>query len=313
MMPQDLRPTKLEEIVGNDKLKRVLKIIVAAAKKEDRSIPHTVLHGHYGCGKTTIARVLAHEIGSAFIEVNAAAIKSKEDLLKLIPKIEKNTVLFIDEIHRLKTKHEELFYSLMEDFRTFIPTPDGIVEINIPQFTLIGATTNLGSLSGPFLSRFIQNHSVSMYSNEELKEIVRLSASKLKIGIDEDAALLIAERSKNVPRYANNRLTWVKDYCSSEDKVYIGIKEVDEAFELVGIDENGFDEMDRSYLDTIERFQPIGLTNLAAAIGATPETVIKYIEPIMLARDIVTITREGRSLKGFSSTFESCSAIDELL
>lgn len=249
---------------------------------------------------TSIARVLATEIGGAFIEVNAAAIKSKEDLLQLIPKLENQCVLFIDEIHRLKTKHEELFYSLMEDFKAFIPHAGHIEEIKIPQFTLVGATTDLGSLSGPFLSRFIQNHSVHMYSDEDLAKIVRLNAAKLKIGINDNAAVLIAKRSKNVPRYANNRLTWVKDYCSSEDKVYITEKEVNEALDLIGIDEQGFDETDRKYLDAVEKFQPIGLTNLAAAIGATPETVVKYIEPIMLARDIITISREGRTLKSYT-------------
>lgn len=311
-MIQDLRPKKLDELVGNEGLKKCLKIVIAAAKREDRALPHIVLHGNFGCGKSSIARVLSHETDGEFIEVNAANIRKNSDVLNIIPKIRKNTILFIDEIHRLKTKHEELFYSLMEDFKTFIPFSGGIRQFDIPQFTLIGATTDLGSLSGPFLSRFIQNYSVHIYTEEDLVTMLMLNATKLKLELSNDAALEIARRSKNVPRYANNRLSWIKDYCISENKFYVSIDDVITALDMIGVDKHGFDEMDRRYLAAIQRMQPVGLTNLAAAIGATPETIIKYIEPIMLARNIVEVTRIGRTLKGFRITPEELKEVNKI-
>jgi Holliday junction DNA helicase RuvB len=324
-MVVELRPSRLDDIIGNEGLKECLKINLAAAKQEKRPIPHTLFKGHYGCGKTTFARAVANEQGGTFYEINAASIRDHVDLLNYFVRIKKGDVLFIDEIHRLKKKFGELCYPVMEDFKFSISIDSdafGSIKIsaeesqtinqflnrNVEPFTMIGATTDPGNMPGPLKSRFENEYSVHTYTEEDISKIIRRSANLLKIKLDEEAITQVAKRSKNIPRLANSRIKWIRDYALSKNKTTITPADVVLAMGLQSIDENGYDQDDRFYLEIVEEMQPIGVQGIAARMGTTMESITKFIEPHLLNTGKIKITTQGRVLSTFAQDWENALA-----
>lgn len=312
-----LRPSTFDGIIGNAKLKQCLGMNIAGAKQQKRPVGHLLLQGHYGCGKTTFARAIANAMGGQFIETNALAIKKPKDLLGYLRQLKENDILFIDEIHQLQSKHEELMYPAMEDFKfplslnsdirdQLIKTGatvniNDIINLKLPPFTLIGATTDIGSLSGPLLSRFELNYFVDLYTVEEINKIVMMNAKKLNIAFDQDGSMELARRCKLVPRLSNNRLKWVADYAAYNKKTHLNQQDVVSAMDMMEIDEFGYDRNDRAYIDAVQSMQPTGVASLAAKTGITIETITKFIEPYLLHTGVIKITREGRMMFDFNA------------
>lgn len=317
-MAVQLRPNRIDDIIGNEQHKIYLKIIAARAKAENRPVPHMLFEGHYGCGKTSFANAIAGEMGANFIETNASAIKNNKDLIAVITRIKQNDILFIDEIHGLKKRQEELLYTVMEDFKlpltaallpkleeSKIKNLDRVFNLPLPPFTLIGATTDIGNLSGPLISRFKGRCQLDLYSVKEIQRIILKNAMKFQIDFEPDASLELAKRCKAIPRLANNRLQWINDYIRYHRRSRVKKADVIEAMKLQEIDENGFDRNDLSYLKAVAEMQPCGISSIAARTGQSIETITKYIEPYLLYIGIVKITGQGRMLSSYAGEITS--------
>ena len=221
----DLRPKNLSDFIGNEKIKERIRIQIVAAKKMGTSLPHMLLQGMYGCGKSTLAYIIANEMGSDITVINAACIEHYKDILEVILNVNQHDIVFIDEVHALSTQFEESLYLVMEDFKINLPREfdlmfslKGIGDIkkfepkDIPTFTLIGGTTNIGIISGPFFTRFKSNYYLQKYSIDDLAKIAETNAKKLSLSLSHEMALEIAKRSKGVPRILNSRLEWINEY-----------------------------------------------------------------------------------------------------
>lgn len=320
----DLRPHRLDELIGNEKLVQCLKISLDCARRQDRPIEHILMQGISGAGKSTIARIIGNEQNGNFYELNAASVKKNSDLLNYIVRLKYKDVLFIDEIHTLRRKHEEFLYPVMEDFKystnvdlvdylKYGLSPDeektiqnfGSGMIDVQPFTLIGATTDVGNLSAPLKNRFSLEHFVQLYSLEDIAKIVERSANLLNIKLDSEATNEIAKRSKRVPRIANARVKWVRDYAMSQNKVYLSKQDIIDAMDMIEIDERGYDKNDLLYLAAVEDMQPVGLQSIAARTQMSQETIRKYIEPPLLNDGIIRITTGGRVLSTFSEQWRT--------
>lgn len=304
-LPEDraLRPQRMAEMVGQRAVYERLEIAIDASRKRGESLGHILLDGPPGLGKTTFATCIPNELGTTIQIASGAALAAPKDLLPYLTNVAEGSVLFIDEIHRLPIAVEEFLYPAMEDFRIDITLGDGVAArtINMPlkPFTLVGATTRAGLLSAPLRDRFVIREHLDYYSPEELAEIVRRSARKLGMPMDDTTADEIARRSRGTPRLANNRLRWIRDYSTSRAEGRLDIDIARVALAMQGIDEIGLDGFDRKYLETIHRVfkgGPVGIDAIAHTMSSAPDTLEDDVEPFLLRCEFVIRTPRGRKL-----------------
>jgi holliday junction DNA helicase RuvB len=296
-----LRPSLFSEFTGQAKVKERLEITVQAAKQRGEAIDHVLLSGPPGLGKTTLASIIAKAMGASFKSTSGPTIEKAGDLAGLLTNLEEGDVLFIDEIHRLQKTIEEYLYPAMEDFKLDIIIDQGpnarSVRLNLPRFTLIGATTRSGLLTAPLLTRFPVRERLDYYLAEQLQTIVIRSARLLNIEIDPTGAMEIARRSRGTPRIANNLLRRVRDYAQVKHDGRITRAVADQSLAILEIDENGLDEMDKRILEAvIVKFGggPVGVGSLAVAVGEEPDTLEEVYEPYLIMEGYLKRTSQGR-------------------
>jgi Holliday junction DNA helicase RuvB len=296
-----LRPALFADFTGQAKVKERLEITVAAAKQRNEAIDHILLSGPPGLGKTTIANIIAKAMGANMKATSGPTIEKAGDLAGLLTNLEEGDVLFIDEIHRLQKTIEEYLYPAMEDFKLDIIIDQGpnarSVRLNLPRFTLIGATTRSGLLTAPLLTRFPVRERLDYYEAPQLQSIVLRAARLLNIEMDESGAMEVARRSRGTPRIANNLLRRVRDYAQVRGDGRITREIADRALEILEIDENGLDEMDKRILEAvITKFGggPVGVSSLAVAVGEEPDTLEEVYEPYLIMEGYLKRTPQGR-------------------
>ncbi len=296
-----LRPRTLGEYIGQREVKASLSVLLQAAKGRGEAADHVLLYGPPGLGKTTLATIIARELGVNVRYTSGPAIERAGDLAALVVDLQHGDVLFIDEIHRLARPVEEVLYPAMEDFQLNIVVGKGpgarAMPLAVKPFTLIGATTRSGMLSSPLRDRFGQHFHLEFYNKTELAEIIRRSAQLLKIEIDSEAAAEMASRSRGTPRIANRMLRRVRDFAQVTGASVVTRKVALECLELLDIDQCGFDQMDRAILSAIiDKFDggPVGVESLAAAIGEERDTIEEVYEPYLLQEGFIARTAKGR-------------------
>ena len=298
---RSLRPQRLDDYCGQEHIKQSLRILIQAAQSRGECLDHVIFSGPPGLGKTTLATVIANELGAQIKTTSGPAIARTGDLAAILTNLQPGDVLFIDEIHRLNRSIEELLYPAMEDFSLDIVIGKGpaarSIRLDIPHFTLVGATTRSGMLTGPLRDRFGISFRLDYYSVEDLAEIVARSASILGVTIDRQSALEIASRSRGTPRLANRLLKRVRDYAQVRGDGPIELDIAREALSFFEIDELGLDWMDIRILETLVktfRGRAVGLTTLASAVGEDPSTLEDVYEPYLLQRGLIIRTPQGR-------------------
>lgn len=300
-MAMTIRPRSLSDFIGHDSLKQNLSVFVSGARSRGEAMDHVLLYGPPGLGKTTLAHIVANELGTNFRATSAPMLTKQGDLAAILTALEPMDVLFIDEIHRLPTAIEEVLYSAMEDFKLDIMLGEGpsakSVRIDLPPFTLVGATTRTGLLSNPLRDRFGIDLRLSFYSPEDLAKIIRRSANILGMPIDEDGALMLARSARGTPRIANRLLKRARDFAGALNNKQITADIIKTTLFQLHIDECGLDEIDREYMNTIIKFYaggPVGIENLAAALSEPVDTIEDVIEPYLMQMGFVQRTPRGR-------------------
>ncbi len=300
-LENSLRPKSFKEYVGQEKVKEKLKIFIAAALKRKEALDHCLFYGPPGLGKTSLAHIIAHEMGSSVRSTSGPVIERPGDLAALLTNLEENQVLFIDEIHRLPHSVEEILYPAMEDYQLDILIGQGpsakTVKLDLPRFTLVGATTRAGLLTSPLRDRFGVVARLDFYSPEELEIIVTRSAKLLNIGIEKKGAFEIARRSRGTPRIVNRLLKRVRDFAEVKADGVITLQVAHDALAMLEVDEKGFDHMDRRILQTIiEKFSggPVGVETLSSAISEEKDTIEDVYEPFLIQCGYLQRTPRGR-------------------
>lgn len=296
-----LRPQKFNEFTGQSKITDNLKVFIGAAKIRNEGLDHVLLTGPPGLGKTTLAHIIANELGVKIKISSGPVLEKPGDLAGILTNLEEKSVLFIDEIHRLSPVVEEYLYSAMEDYKLDIMIDSGpnarTVQIKLPYYTLIGATTRAGLLTAPLRDRFGIKSRLDYYESDLIKRIVHRSADLLKIKIDEDAANELAKRSRGTPRIANRLLRRTRDFADYEEKKVIDITIAKKALESLEVDEFGLDEMDKEIILTIiEKFNggPVGLSTVSVAVNEDPGTIEEVYEPFLIQQGFIQRTPRGR-------------------
>ena len=299
----NIRPKKLDEYIGQSALKSTLKISIEAAKKRNKPLDHLLFYGPPGLGKTTLASVIANELEANIKITSAPALERPRDIIGILMSLKNGDILFIDEIHRLNKVTEEILYPAMEDFFLDMTTGKAqtvkTLRVPLPKFTLIGATTKAGELSGPLRDRFGIIHRLQFYTTEELSKVVSRTAKILEISIDEDGAAVIASRSRGTPRIANRLVKRVADYAFVKSDGKVDAKIAQDALEALNIDDNGLDGTDKALLKLIiEKYDggPVGLETIAAALGEDSKTIEDVYEPYLLQEGIIQRTPRGRKI-----------------
>ena len=300
-MERALRPKRLDDYVGQVKAREQLDIFIGAARKRSESLDHVLLFGPPGLGKTTLSHIIAAELGVNLRQTSGPVLEKPKDLAAILTGLERNDVLFIDEIHRLSPIVEEILYPALEDFQIDIMIGDGpaarSIKLDLQPFTLVGATTRAGMLTNPLRDRFGIVARLEFYTSGELAAIVTRSAGLLNVPIDADGALELARRSRGTPRIANRLLRRVRDYAQVKAQGRITVPVANAALAMLDVDPQGFDVMDRKLLEAIvHRFDggPVGLDNVAAAIGEEPGTIEDVIEPYLIQQGYLQRTPRGR-------------------
>ncbi len=296
-----LRPKTLDDFIGQETLKENLKISIEATKSRNEAMDHTLFFGPPGLGKTTLAYIIANELGVNISSTSGPILERPGDLAGILTNLSEHSVLFIDEIHRLSRAVEEYLYSAMEDFCLDILVDAGPkargVKIRLKPFTLVGATTRTGLLTSPMRARFGITHRINFYSPDELSEIIKRSARILDVVADEDAAVEIAKRARGTPRVANRLLRRIRDYAQVKGEGKITNDIVLRSLELLDVDEKGLDTMDKLILKTIiEKFNggPVGLKTIAVAVGEEKDTIEEVFEPFLILEGFLERTQRGR-------------------
>ena len=296
-----LRPQKLDDYIGQKKAKENLKVYIEAAKQRNDSLDHVLFYGPPGLGKTTLAGIIANEMGVNMKITSGPAIEKPGEMAAILNNLQENDVLFVDEIHRLNRQVEEVLYPAMEDYVIDIMIGKGAsaksIRIDLPKFTLVGATTRAGMLTAPLRDRFGVIHRLEFYTNEELKTIIINSANKLNVEIDSEGALELARRSRGTPRLANRLLKRVRDFAQVRYDGVITVDVARSALDLMDVDKMGLDHVDRNLIMTmINKFGggPVGLDTIAAVIGEDPGTIEDVNEPYLLKMGFINRTPRGR-------------------
>ena len=308
-LDSSLRPRRLEDFVGQASVKDQLAVSIAAACAREEALDHVLLAGPPGLGKTSLAQIVAAELDVQFVQTAGPALERKADIAALLTALEPRAVFFVDEIHRLPRALEETFYPAMEDRALPITVGQGagarVITLDLPPFTLIGATTRAGLLTTPLRDRFGIQHRLEHYDEEELAKIVRRSARLLDVSIDDGGAEAIAQRSRGTPRVANRLLKRVRDYVEVRGSGVVTAAEAASALDLLQVDHEGLDRLDREILRAIcEKFSggPVGLSTLAIAVGEESDTIEDVYEPYLLQRGLIERTPRGRvaTKRGFA-------------
>lgn len=305
-----LRPTSFDDYIGQSKIKENLKVFIAAAKKRAECLDHVLFYGPPGLGKTTLAHIIANEMGVSIKITAAPMIEKSGDLAAILTNLEENDVLFIDEIHRLSSAIEEVLYSAMEDFRLDIIIGSGpaaqTIKIDIPKFTLIGATTRAGMISAPLRDRFGMQFRLNFYTSDELAKIVQIAAVKLNKECEKNAALQIAKRSRGTPRIALRLLKRIRDFAEVNNENIINENRAKSSLNALGVNDLGFDELDLKYLEILgsTKNRALGLSTISAALSEDEGTIEDVIEPYLLANGYIERTAKGRII-----TAKSCEIL----
>ena len=300
-----LRPTHLSEYIGQKRVVEKLNVSLTAAKSRQEPHEHILFHGPPGLGKTTLAHILANEMGTRLVSTSGPTLQRSGDLMGILTNLEQGDVLFIDEIHRLSPAVEELIYPAMEDFRVDFVVDKGafarIINVPLKPFTFIGATTRAGLLSAPLRSRFGIFHHIDFYPVEELAQIILRSAALLEVKIDDDACSELARRSRGTPRIANRLLRRVRDFSQVKSDGDIDLHAVNGALEMEGIDSLGLDNLDRKLLSMIIEYYdggPVGIEAMAATLSEEVDTLEEMVEPFLLMIGFIKRTKRGRVVGG---------------
>ena len=298
---QNIRPDNLDEYVGQTEIKENLRVFIKAAKMRNEPLDHVLLYGPPGLGKTTLAHIIANELGSTLRTASGPSIEKSGDLAAILSNLEPGDVLFIDEIHRMPSYIEEILYPAMEDFEIdLVIGGEGkskSIKINLPPFTLVGATTRAGDLSSPLRDRFGIVSKLEYYSFEELKDIIKRSSRVFNMNITDDAAMELAKRSRKTPRIANRLFKRVRDFALVEGTGEIDLEITSKALKRLHVDDEGLDSVDREYLTSlINKFNggPVGVETIATSIGEEVTTVEDVVEPYLLQEGFIKRTRSGR-------------------
>ncbi len=295
-----LRPTTWKDYIGQEKIKKNLQVFIQASKKREEALDHVLFFGPPGLGKTTLAHIIANEMEANVKMTAAPMIEKSGDLAAILTNLEEGDILFIDEIHRLSPAIEEILYPAMEDFRLDIIIGSGpaaqTIKIDLPRFTLIGATTRAGMISSPLRDRFGMHFRLQFYNKEELGEIITKASKKLEKDCNKEAALEIAKRSRGTPRIALRLLKRIRDYADVVDEKTIMLKRAKYGLEELGVNDFGFNELDLKFLEILitAKGRPMGLSTIAAALSEDEGTVEDVIEPYLLAKGFIERTARGR-------------------